>query len=94
MEKLESKAVSQHPNDKTETCPLCGGSLESRHISHPQYFDDSLVILENVPAEVCLQCGEVLLSPSVVERMQEMMWSGKPVKRAAQVPVYDLQGTQ
>ena len=86
--------MSQHPNNKTENCPLCGGGLESRHISRPQYFEGNLVILENVPAEVCLQCGEVLLSPSVVERMQETVWSGKPVKRTAHVPVYDLQGTQ
>lgn len=82
--------MSQHPNDKTEKCPLCGGSLESRHISHPQYFDGSLVILENIPAEVCLQCGEVLLNPSVVERMQETVWSGKAAKRMARIPIYDF----
>ena len=50
--------------------------------------------MENVPAEVCLQCGEVLLSPTVVEQMQETVWSGKPVKRTDHIPVYDLQGIQ
>ena len=94
MGKLEGKAVSQHPNDNKEKCPLCGGSLEARHIFHPQFFDGNLVILENVPAEVCLQCGEILVSPSVVERMQEKVWAGKPPKRTAHVPVYDLLGTQ
>ena len=87
---MESTAVSQHPNDKTVKCPLCGGSLESRPISYPQYFDGNLAILENVPAEVCLQCGELLLSPSVVERMQETVWSGKAAKRMARIPIYDL----
>ena len=93
MEKLESKAVSQHPNNKMGKCPLCGGGLESRRISHPQYFEGNLVILENVPAEVCLQCGEILLTPGVVERIQENVWAGKPPKRTAHVPVYDLLGT-
>ncbi|MBI4282389.1 MAG: type II toxin-antitoxin system MqsA family antitoxin [Chloroflexi bacterium] len=71
-------------------CPLCGGKLEHRSIKHPQEYKGEIVILENVPAEVCLQCGEVLLRPDVLERMQEVVWSGAEPKRTASVPVYDL----
>ena len=71
-------------------CPLCGGSLEERRITHAQQYQGRIVILENVPAEVCRQCGEVLLRPGVLERLQDLVWTEGTPKRTAQVPVYDL----
>lgn len=71
-------------------CPLCGGELEERTITYPQEYKGKIVILENVPAEVCSQCGEVLLRPDVLERAQELIWSEITPKRTARVPVYDL----
>ena len=71
-------------------CPLCGGKLKNEKITHPQKYKGKIVILENVPAEVCQQCGEVLLRPDVLERMQELVWSEAPPQRTAQIPVYDL----
>ena len=59
-------------------------------ITHPQLYEDRIVILENVPAEVCLKCGEVLLRPGVVEQIQDLVWSKKAPKRTTQVAVYDL----
>lgn len=71
-------------------CPFCGGELEEKVITHPQSYEGKVYILENVPAEVCSQCGEVLLLPKVVERMQQLVWSGVAPRRTIQVPVYDL----
>ena len=71
-------------------CPLCGGELEGRVITHPQSYQGKVYILENVPAEVCSQCGEVLLRPKVLEKMQQLVWSGVAPRRTTQVPVYDL----
>ena len=72
-------------------CPVCGGGLELKNITHPQYYEGKIIILENVPAEVCRQCGEVLLSPDVTMQLQEVVWSGKTAKRTAHIPVYDLE---
>jgi YgiT-type zinc finger domain-containing protein len=71
-------------------CPLCGGELEEKTITHAQEYKEKIVILENVPAEICRQCGEVLLRPDVLERVQELVWSEAAPKRTASVPVYDL----
>ncbi|MEK7848393.1 MAG: type II toxin-antitoxin system MqsA family antitoxin [Chloroflexota bacterium] len=71
-------------------CPFCAGELEDRAVTYPQKYKDTLIILENVPAEVCRQCGQVLLRPDVQERIQEIVWSETPPKRMASVPVYDL----
>ena len=71
-------------------CPLCGGELEKKTITHPQEYKGRIIFLENVPAEVCRQCGEVLLRPDVLERVQELVRSETAPKRTARVPVYDL----
>ena len=71
-------------------CPICDGLLEPRMITHPQKHDDLIIILENVPALVCRQCGEVLLTPNVVRKIQKAVWSQDKPKRSIQVPVYDL----
>ena len=71
-------------------CPICGGELENKVITHPQEYDGRVVILENVPVEVCQQCGEALLHPDILEKIQERVWSEQAPKRMASVPVYDL----
>ncbi len=66
------------------------GELEDKRITHPQQYDGKIIILENVPAEVCRQCSEVLLSPDILERVQKLVWSAATPKRTARVPVYDF----
>ncbi len=38
--------------------------------------DGRLVVVENVPARVCVETGEQLFSPATVERIQELLWGG------------------
>ena len=83
---MESK-VGRHTMKK---CPFCGGKLVEKRVTHPQEYEGEIVILENIPAEVCRQCGEVLLRPGVLEQVQKMVWERKTPHRTAQVPVYDL----
>jgi len=71
-------------------CPLCGGELEVKTVTHPQEYEGKIIILENVPAEVCRQCGEVLIRPDVLEKMQQVVWSEAAPRRTAHIPVYDL----
>lgn len=71
-------------------CPSCGSLLEKDKVAHPQEYNGRVIILENVPAEVCRQCGEILIRPGVLKEAQRLVWSEKKPKRTAQVPVYDL----
>ncbi len=71
-------------------CPLCGGELEEKTLTHPQEYEGRIVILENVHAEVCHQCGEVFIRPDVLEKMQQAVWSELRPRRTARIPVYDL----
>lgn len=77
--------------DKCRSC-LCADTFEERTVSQPLKFNGQIVIFENVPALVCSQCGEVLLRPEIVRRMEELGRGERPPSRMDQVPVYDLAG--
>ena len=51
---------------------------------------DTVVMFENVPAEVCEQCVEHLLTGVVVDRLNSLLWSLTPPTRTITAAVYDL----
>ncbi len=51
--------------------------------------DGRFVLVENVPARVCVETGERLFSPETVERLQEMIWGEKP-SRFVETPVFQF----
>jgi len=73
-----------------KTCPLCGGGFVEQRITHPQKYKEEIFILENVPVEVCMQCGEVLLRPEILELLQDKIWKGKSADLVTELPAYDF----
>ena len=71
-------------------CPVCKSAVEERLITYVQQYKGRVIIIENVPAEVCTQCGEQLLRPEVAERIQKIVWESPTPTRKAEIPVYDL----
>ena len=71
-------------------CAFCKGNTEERLISYVQEYKGRVVIIENVPAEVCTQCGEKFIGPEVAEKIQRLVWEQPAPNRRANVPVYDL----
>lgn len=52
--------------------------------------DGKLIVVENVPARVCVETGEQLFTPETVERLQSLV-SGKSLpKRVMEVPVFEF----
>ncbi len=64
--------------------------MEERTVTRLQEYEGKIILLENVPVLVCLQYGEVLLQPEVLEKIQEVVWSKTAPKRMTPVPIYDL----
>jgi YgiT-type zinc finger domain-containing protein len=50
-------------------CTVCGGEVEERHINYDYRCRDHMLVLRNVPAGICLQCGEKYFTPDVLKRM-------------------------
>ena len=74
-------------NDK---CPVCGGTIREDTIRHPQEYEGRIVIIENMPVLICDQCGEILLRPETLDKIQQLVWSKSEPERTESIPVYDL----
>ena len=61
-----------------------------QRVTYTLQSGDKLVMVENVPARVCVQTGERLFAPEVVERLQEIVWDQKRPIRTIETPVFEF----
>jgi YgiT-type zinc finger domain-containing protein len=52
-------------------------------------WDGKFIIVENVPARVCLETGERFFAPETVERLQQTVWEGRQPHRVIETPVFE-----
>ena len=65
----------------------CPGEYEPKRIVHTVKRGPDVVVFENVPAEVCNICSDMLLAPETIRHLEELMHQkAKPEKHA---PVYE-----
>ena len=74
----------------SEQCAFCKGDLEERLITYPTEYKGRVVVVANVPALVCTQCGEILLRPDTAEKLQKIVWGELPASKAVMVDSYDF----
>ena len=53
-------------------------------------LDGKLIVVENVPARVCVETGEQLFSPDTVDRLQKLVTGKTKPKRVMEVPVFEF----
>ena len=76
-------------NSETRACSIqeCTGTYEVRRVIHTARYRGAIIVVENVPAEVCSVCSDVLFTPETVEHLQRIVRErSKPAARHA--PVY------
>ncbi len=86
MDKLET----EEENEAMKTCYFCQGEVINKRIRHVHHWNEEIVIFENVPVEVCTQCGEVYFSPEVLEMMDKATLEQTPPDKSIAVPVFSL----
>ncbi len=65
----------------------CPGEYEDRSITHTVRHHGRVVVIDHVPAEVCSLCGDVLLSPSTVHHIEDLLRrEAEPIRT---VPLYE-----
>ena len=52
--------------------------------------DSKLLVIEHVPARVCLETGEQLFSAETVERIQQLILNKQKPTRVMEVPVFEF----
>lgn len=74
-----------------EKCAFCQGDLEEKTVTYTTEHNGRVVVVENVPALVCKQCGETLFKPQTVEKLQKIVWGELPQTGELKVPFYDFE---
>ena len=70
-----------------ETSDWCETFVE-RKVTYSIELDGKFILVENVPARVCLETGERFFSPETVERLQQTVWGEKEPDRVIETPVF------
>ena len=74
------------------TCPFCGAPVKERLVEHIHRWGGEIRVMRNVPADVCVRCGETFFGPDALKAMDAVALAvakREPDERLA-VPVYSL----
>ena len=52
-------------------CFMCKGDLEDKNTTFMVELDNCIIIIKNVPSQVCKQCGEVSYSNEVAKQLEK-----------------------
>ena len=65
----------------------CPGEYEAKRIVHTVRREGQVIVIDHVPAEVCAICGDTLLHPDTVRKVESLIQQkGQP---ASSVPLYE-----
>ncbi len=61
------------------SCLLCKGELENKLSTFMVENDNAIIIIKNVPSQVCKQCGEVSYSLEISLKLEEILEKLEPL---------------
>lgn len=73
---------------KDSLCAQCGGKLHKQKTTLDRLVEGRLYLFEDVPVQICKQCGEIWIPGGVAERMDQAIQGKLKPKRRIPVPVY------
>ena len=70
------------------TCPK--EPFVPEKVTYTIEVDGQLIVIEHVPARVCVETGEQLFSAETVERIQQLILNKQKPARMMEVPVFEF----
>lgn len=64
--------------------------MVNQEVSYTLEVHGRFIIIQNVPARVCLETGDRFFSPETVEKLQRTIWGKREPRRLIQTPVFDF----
>jgi len=58
---------------KPNKCSLCGGKLYEGKTEFIARVEDKVVVIKDIPAYVCEECGEAYFTPEVSKKIDKVM---------------------
>jgi YgiT-type zinc finger domain-containing protein len=71
-------------------CEFCGGQTVQKKVRRQHWLEGKLYIVENVDAEVCLECGERYFHATTLDAIDHLLKTEHPVKQRLEVEVVSL----
>lgn len=71
-----------------ETCEYCGGAIVEKHVTLHRKVKGEYVLIEDVPAGVCTECGMRYYAANVLKTVEANIQGRIPAVREVKVPVY------
>lgn len=59
------------------SCFMCRGDLENKNTTFMVELDNCIIIIKNVPSQVCRQCGEISYINKVTNQLEKLVNSVK-----------------
>jgi YgiT-type zinc finger domain-containing protein len=74
-----------------ETCEYCGGKLVEKYVTLHRKTNGKYVVIEQVPAGVCTECGTRYYAANVLKTIEASIHGRRQAEREIVVPVYSLE---
>ena len=65
----------------------CPDEYEELMLPHTARHQGQVIVIDHVPTEVCSECGDVLLKPETIRRLEEL--SNTPTGSSNTVPHFE-----
>lgn len=65
-------------------------TYEEQNVNYVLEMDGKFIIVQNVPARVCVETRERFFSPQTVERLQQLIWEQRKPTRVIETPVFEF----
>jgi len=90
----KTKEIISHPEVTSfwagETCEYCDGNIVEKRVTLHRKVKGHYVLIENVPAGVCTECGTRYFAANVLKTVEESVRGRRQVDREILVLVYAL----
>ncbi len=74
-----------------QRCLYCRGKLQLQRVTRAQEYQGRWIVIENLPALVCRQCGERFYTPEAHDLVVTLLTRHALPTRTEEIAVYDAQ---
>jgi len=76
--------------NNTTTCPMCGGKTQQGITTFTVDYNQGVLVVRNVPAIVCSQCGEEWINDTISEKLEQFVAQAKSTKKQIEVIDFNI----
>ncbi len=81
-------------NKQKDKCDLCNGELVTGSTNLEVWHNLEFIIINDIPADVCEQCGEAYLTPDISEKLDHFFTEYRKHKPEKYIPVPVFSATE